>query len=93
MKHYSMKSGAVTQDPVTGAKSQRNYDSTYKDILPFGKFKGLDVVDVPSSYLRWLCLQGDIEKRNPMLVKAADEELKFREKNGCHFEEDGGRRG
>jgi len=88
MKSYSMRTGTVT-----GAKSQGKYDSTYKDILQFGRYKGLDVVDVPSSYLRWLCLQDDIGQRNPRLVKAADEELKFREKNGCHFEDDGGRRG
>lgn len=88
MKHYSMKTGAVN-----GAKSHGNYDSTYKDKVPFGKYMGLDIVDVPSSYLRWLCLQYWFEQRYPKLLKAVDEELKFREKNGCHFEEDGGRRG
>ena len=89
MKHYSMRTGAVR----TANESPKHHDATYTDIIPFGKYRGQDVVDVPSSYLRWLCLQDDIGKRSPKLVKAADGELKFRDKRGCHFEEDGGRRG
>lgn len=85
MKHYNLNTGSVS-NPVTKEPSQ-------KDLMPFGKYKGQDIVDIPSGYLRWCCLQDWFEERYPRLLKAIDEELKFRDKRGCHFEEDGGRRG
>lgn len=89
MKHYNINCGfSPHQSPLSKPK-----EPSQNDIIPFGRYKGTDVVDVPSSYLRWLCLTDDIDKRYPRLIKAADEELKFRDKRGCHFEEDGGRRG
>ncbi|MCE5256547.1 MAG: DUF3820 family protein [Spirochaetaceae bacterium] len=85
MKHYNVNTGSVSGSVDKPAPSQ-------KDLMPFGKYKGIDIVDIPSSYLRWCCLQDWFEKYRGLL-KAIDEELKFRDKRGCHFEEDGGRRG
>lgn len=85
MKHYSLKEGTTTERPPA--------PDTYRDLMPFGKYKGIDIVDIPSSYLKWCCLQDWFEEKYRGLLKAIDEELKFRDKRGLHFEEDGGRRG
>ncbi len=46
-------------------------------ILDFGKHKGKDIEDVPSSYLRWMCENLDSSKAD--LIEAAEEELIYRE--------------
>lgn len=85
MKHYSLKDGdKLDKAPLPDA---------YRDIMPIGKYKGLDIVDIPSSYLKWLCLQDWFEQKHRKLLAAIDDELKFRDKRNCHFEEDEGRRG
>ena len=86
MKHYNVNTGAVSQ-------GKQPAPEPYRDLIPFGKYQGQDIVDVPSSYLKWLCLQEWFEAKYRKLLAAVDEELKFRDKRGCHFEEDGGRRG
>lgn len=86
MKHYNINSGFSPHQSPNDPPEQ-------KDLMPFGKYKGIDIVDIPSSYLRWCCLQDWFEERYRGLLKAIDEELKFRDKRGLHFEEDGGRRG
>lgn len=91
MKHYSLKDGQVS-NPSNHVPKQE-VEHSQQDIIPFGKYRGQDIVDAPSSYLRWLCLQDWFEDRYKGLLKAIDEELRFRDKRGCHFEEDGGRRG
>ena len=57
--------------------------------IPFGKYKGKEIVDLPSSYLLWIAenVKEDIP-RNKMVVKECDEEWCFREKFNMHFEED-----
>lgn len=53
--------------------------------MPFGKHKGKDLEDVPSSYLRWLA--GEVnQQQHAELLKAAEAELKFRTKFDGHFE-------
>lgn len=64
-----------------------------KDILPFGKFKGKDIVDCPSSYLKWLLEQEWFENEHTKLYKATKEEYKFRDARDLHFQEGERRRG
>jgi uncharacterized protein (DUF3820 family) len=89
MKHYSLRNGEVS----TPSNHVPKQEVAQKDLMPFGKYRGQDIVDLPSSYLKWCCLQDWFEERYRGLLKAIDEELKFRDKRGCHFEEEGGRRG
>jgi uncharacterized protein (DUF3820 family) len=88
MKHYNINTGSVS-----GQTKEAPKEPSQKDLIPFGKYRGQDIVDVPSSYLKWCCLQDWFEERYRSLLKSIDEELKFRDKRGCHFEEEGGRRG
>ena len=37
--------------------------------MQFGKYRGKKMMDVPASYLLWLCDQGDCAKRNPDLAE------------------------
>ena len=52
--------------------------------LPFGKFKGREMEDVPSSYLKWLAESCEDE----LICCAADEEYRFRTDNNEHWYED-----
>jgi hypothetical protein len=52
--------------------------------MPWGKFKGEDIGDIPSDYLKWLaenCEQDHIATK-------ADEEYQWREDNNSHKWED-----
>lgn len=53
--------------------------------MPFGKYKGEYIEDLPSSYLHWLAVNCDW---NDEVQEAADAEYQYREKYDCHFEED-----
>lgn len=51
-------------------------------IIPFGKYKGTDIEDVPSSYLKWLsenCEDDEVREE-------AEKEYKFRSTYKCHKE-------
>lgn len=48
-------------------------------ILPFGKHKGEDIEQVPTSYLHWMLDQEWIEEKFPKLYKAAETESNFRD--------------
>lgn len=54
-------------------------------IMPWGKHKGVALEDIPSPYLVWLCDHSE----DSDLVRAAQTELKYRERNDCHFDESG----
>lgn len=57
-------------------------------LMPYGKFKGKPIEELPSSYLRWLAENiNDEYKKDESLCLAADKEYQYREKNGCHFED------
>ena len=56
--------------------------------LPFGKYRDIEIEEVPSDYLRWLVLQDWFENRYPELLKEAEEELSFRDINMSHFYEE-----
>lgn len=51
-------------------------------VLPFGKFKGQPIEDLPSSYLQWLLEQDFFCDGYPMGLRAVDQELGFREQFG-----------
>lgn len=55
---------------------------TVKVTMPYGKFKGKEMHEVPSGYLRWVA-----ENLGEFLAVAADEEWQWREKNRQHWEE------
>jgi len=55
--------------------------------MPFGKFKGHDLENLPSSYLKWLAENiNENSPKNKAICMAADKEYSFREKNNCHIE-------
>jgi len=51
----------------------------------FGKYKGLNVDEIPSDYLKWLTLQDWCEEKFSHLLKEAEEELAFRATWDRHF--------
>ena len=56
-------------------------------IMPYGKYKGQDMENLPSSYLLWLA--ENIDERNPrnsVVCLAADKEYQLREKTHSHIE-------
>ena len=52
--------------------------------MPWGKHKGKDLEDIPSSYIKWLSEECD----NETIAEEADEEWQFRERFNNHFYED-----
>jgi hypothetical protein len=56
--------------------------------MPFGKYKGLPIEELSSSYLRWLTNNIDDEERGENSIQLnADEEYEFRSKYNTHFED------
>ena len=53
-------------------------------IMPYGKFKGKAIHEIPSGYLKWMAENIDDEE----LCCAADEEYQHREHYNEHFWED-----
>lgn len=51
-----------------------------ESIIPFGKFKGWDIEDVPNYYLDWLLSEDTLGKGScyDYLFKAVEEEVKYR---------------
>ena len=49
--------------------------------MPWGKFKGEDIEDIPSGYLRWLALNCE----DDLICEAADKEFCWRTDNNEHF--------
>lgn len=52
--------------------------------MTFGKHKGKELEELPSSYLRWIV---DEVKDEDLAEEAADE-LEYRDRRGGHFEDD-----
>lgn len=50
--------------------------------LPFGKFKGKDIEDLPRSYLEWLTEQEWFWKKYPEGCKAVAAEMRYRDRCG-----------
>ena len=58
--------------------------------MPWGKFKGKDIHDLPSSYLLWIAENVNEDSDfNKKIVKEVDQEYSHREKYNTHshFEE------
>jgi uncharacterized protein (DUF3820 family) len=55
------------------------------DVLMFGKFKGKDLEDVPSDYLKYLVESDWFEGKYLELVDPIENELKFRDVWDVHF--------
>lgn len=47
--------------------------------LPFGKYSGWNLGEVPNSYLHWLCEQDWFEDKYPSLLEKVEAELKWRD--------------
>ena len=60
-------------------------------VMPFGKHKGKQIDELPSSYLLWMCENFDESKSDftRILIAEANEEYDHRERYNCHFEEEG----
>lgn len=54
-------------------------------IMTFGKYRGRDISDLPSDYLRYLGEKDWFETKYPMLLKSFNEELLERDHDGSHF--------
>lgn len=52
-------------------------------IMPWGKHKGEDLEDIPSSYLKWLAENCEDEE----ICSAADDEYSWRTDHGKHKED------
>lgn len=51
--------------------------------MPWGKYKGLKIHKLPSSYLKWLAENCDWDDK---ICEEADQEWQWREKYNEHFE-------
>ena len=52
--------------------------------MPWGKYRGHEIEELPSGYLRWLATECDNEE----IAEEADEEWQHRERyNAHHYEE------
>jgi hypothetical protein len=49
--------------------------------MPWGKFQGEDIEDIPSGYLKWLAENCE----DDLICIAADEEYRWRTDNNEHF--------
>lgn len=56
--------------------------------IPFGKFKGKDLEDVPDSYLQWFIGEKNIVSQRFVLCDNIKKELKYREKFDLHIKEE-----
>jgi len=56
--------------------------------ISFGKFKGIDIEDVPDSYLQWISGEDWFKKKNVELCKNIKKELEYREKFDLHIKEE-----
>lgn len=55
--------------------------------IPFGKFYGVDIEDVPDSYLVWVSGELWFRTREPRLYENIVKELKYRERFDLHIKE------
>lgn len=47
-------------------------------LIPFGKFSGKDIDEIPNTYLRWLVEQDWFEKQYSDLLTEVESELEYR---------------
>lgn len=56
--------------------------------MPFGKYKNVDISEVPNSYIDWIIGEGKFKDRNPKLFKELVDELAIRKRSYIHIEEE-----
>lgn len=56
------------------------------DTMPFGKYRGAEIEDVPTEYLEW-CEEKFDETERAELLKAIQTELGYRRKHGLTVRE------
>jgi len=54
-------------------------------VIPFGKYIGKDIRELPSNYLTWLMEQDWFEEKFEDLYFSAEEEIKTRDRSYAHF--------
>ena len=59
-----------------------------KTKMPFGKYKGIDIIFINSGYLRWLLNEDWFISKDDDLVLAVEKELELRDMDDSHFYED-----
>ena len=58
-------------------------------LMPCGAHKGKEIELLPSRYLRWVAENWkEVTPRDKAICQAADQEWQFREKMGCHFNDE-----
>jgi hypothetical protein len=62
-----------------GKKNPDDEETKDSDIMPFGKYKGEKIGDVPASYLLWFA-DSDLAKSWPMLAEYVEKNRKLLEK-------------
>lgn len=56
--------------------------------IPFGKFKGSDIEDVPDSYLKWVIGEDWFKEKFKDLCGNIKKELKYRDDFDLHIKEE-----
>ena len=57
-------------------------------LMPFGRYQGDEVEEVPTDYLKWFINQDKIVEENPELADEIDRELQWRSSYNKHFYSD-----
>jgi hypothetical protein len=62
-------------------------------VIPFGKHRGKSIEECPSGYLRWLAgnlseKPGQWQGNNKAIIAGCEKELRIRDKNGGHWEDE-----
>ena len=50
--------------------------------MPFGKYRGWDIEDLPSHYITWMLSNTDVATDDPILAKERQDQLHAREGKG-----------
>lgn len=64
-------------EPNGKAREERQVQMTDKDPMPFGKYRGVPMEDVPAKYLDWLIDQPWIGKWNDVVAYIEDNRMEL----------------
>lgn len=57
--------------------------------IPFGKFRGIDIEDIPDDYLKWVIGEDWFKVKFKTLCEIIKKELKYRDDFDLHIKEGG----